>query len=262
MAKKAKNASLSQANKIERRLKAEGKITDKTTYTQRKAMVAEEKSKMKRGKFSNAELIAAAPKGMSRVVEYSTPKGVRGDRYKYEAAELYLKNHFEKIEDKYRAGQAVMNRNALAPMDKRVLEGLVLYQMVQLGMSRKNILDYMEENWNVDRLAAATMVSYVLTQLADTDEKDRERGKAVYCERLENLYATCVGRGDVANALKVMEQMGRIKGYFNDTTVVAPVMNFKFGNEPSTVVIPSEAAEPAEEVKEIPEELKEEFNWS
>lgn len=214
--------------------------------------------------FPSVALPKQAPEGMSRVVTYSNPDSIaRGEkRYRVEKADVYLKAKFQGIEDKYRKGQAVMNRNNMTAPERKILEGWVLHRMIREGLSRKAIMDIMEDEWNVDRSAAATMMSFVLNQLVETDEKQRERGKAVYFERLENLYASCMKRNDTANALKVLEQMAKARGFYNDTTVVAPVMNFKFGNEPSMIEIPPESVHPAEEVKEIPEELKEEFNWS
>lgn len=212
------------------------------------------------------ELCKEAPEGMERVVEYSGVRAISNgnNRYRVEKADIYLKAKFEGIEDKYRKGQAVMNRNNMTAPERKILEGWVLHRMIREGLSRKAIMDIMEDEWNVDRSAAATMMSFVLNQLVETDEKQRERGKAVYFERLENLYANCMERNDTANALKVLEQMAKARGFYNDTTVVAPVMNFKFGTEPSMIELPPDAVHPveAEEVKEIPEELKEEFNWS
>lgn len=215
-------------------------------------------------KGNSGKLWKEAPEGMERVVEYSTANSIANGnkRYKVKKADVYLKAKFKTAEDKYRKGQAVMNRNNMTAPERKILEGWVLHRMIREGLSRKAIMDIMEDEWNVDRVAAATMVSFVLGQLVETNEKERERGKAVYFERLENLYANCMERNDVQNALKVLEQMAKARGFYNDTTVVAPVMNFKFGNEPSMIEIPPESVHPAEEVKEIPEELKEEFNWS
>lgn len=187
------------------------------------------KKKAKKNKFDAA--INTAPEGMLRVVEYSSITGISNPRYKPDKADIYLKAHFESIEDKYRAGNAVMNRNCLNAAEKRMIEGWVLTKMVKLGMSRKEIMDIMETEWNIDRRAAATLMAFVLNNLVETDQKQKEQGRAVYLERLENLYGECLARKDISNALKVLEQIAKAKGFFSDTTVVAPVMNFKFGGD-------------------------------
>ena len=178
----------------------------------------------------------AAESGMSRVVTYSSMNAIatNNPRYKVEKADVYLKAKFATIEDKYRKGNAVMNRNNLTAPERKILEGWVLHRMIREGLSRKAIMDIMEEEWNVDRQAAGVMVGFVLNQLVETNETEKERGRAVYLERLEELYRNCLERNDVQNALKVMEQMAKARGFYNDTTVLAPVMNFKFGTEPET----------------------------
>lgn len=178
----------------------------------------------------------AAASGLSRTVTYSNVDSIvkPNSRYRVEKADVYLKAKFATAEDKYRKGQAVMNRNNMTNPERKILEGWVLHRMIREGLSRKAIMDIMEEEWNVDRCAAATMMSFVLNQLVETSEKEKERGRAVYLERLEELYRNCIERNDVQNALKVMEQMAKARGFYNDTTVLAPVMNFKFGSEPET----------------------------
>lgn len=209
---------------------------------------------MGRKKANFDKAVAKAPSGMTRVVTYSSITGVKNDRYKFEKADAYLKAHFNAMDEESRKGYNAMRAKNLSVSERRIMEGWVLSKMVNQGLSKKNIVTDMQEEWGVDKAAANLMVNYVISTLVDVNEKDKERGRVVYLERLENMYRICMEQGDIKTALGVLEQLAKTRGYYNDTTVLSPVMNFKFGNEPN-IIIPKQDVLPEEgEAEALPAE--------
>lgn len=114
----------------------------------------------------------------------------------------------------------------------------IISMIVKKGMSSRNVSGYIKKNWGVSHSTATRYVEDALHSLAPLSEKDKTAALEIHRERLEDLYHRAVKDNRIESALKVLEQMAKINGYYNDTMVVnMPVMQFKFGDDDNLIML-------------------------
>lgn len=112
----------------------------------------------------------------------------------------------------------------------------IICQLVKRGMSPSEVRAYMKQKWEVSHTVAEKYVRDAIDSLVKIDGYNKNLAIQIHKERLEDLYAKAVDKNKIDSALKVLEQMAKINGYYNDTMIVnMPVMQFKFGDEDNII---------------------------
>ncbi len=183
------------------------------------------KAKIKRPKkYKDAQQYeaATAPKGCSKAI-YKPPENLE---YPYRRAEMYLKSRMDEI----KASGCTLS--VLTAGEKRVMDSYIIGKIAREGYSASNLLDFMQTEWQMTDGQSRAVLRRVLDGLTENNKLFAQRAKNIYIERLETIYRLAMERGNFATALKVLEQMAKAQGFWNDINIVAPVMNFKFGGTP------------------------------
>lgn len=117
----------------------------------------------------------------------------------------------------------------------------IISQVVKNGMSLNDVRAYMRQNWGVGYTTSENYMKTALGSLAEMDKDNKNIALAVHRERLEDLYSRAVENNKIDSALRVLEQMAKVNGYYNDTMVVnMPVMQFKFGDDDNLIMYKNE----------------------
>lgn len=173
--------------------------------------------------------------GRTRDLELKTcPEGLKGAivkpasnlQYPWERAGEYLKKRMDEL---VAAGDTLAK---LSAGEKKVLDSYVLGKIAREGYSASQLLSFMQNEWQLTEGQSKGVLNRVLDGLSESNKLYAARAKNIYIERLETIYREAMDKNQYSTALKVLEQMAKAQGFWNDINIVAPVMQFKFGGAP------------------------------
>lgn len=99
------------------------------------------------------------------------------------------------------------------------------------GMSQTEVARQISSRWECCLRSAQKYVSEAMSALTKDYDKYQDTARTAHLRRLEAIMQDCLDRGQTEQALKAMDQISKINGYYNETKtlkVEAPI-KFEFG---------------------------------
>lgn len=173
--------------------------------------------------------LKTCPEGLTPAI-VNAPSNLQ---YPWERAGEYLKS---------RLGELVAAGDHLGKLtagERKVMDSYVLGKIAREGYSASQLLSFMQNEWQLTEGQSKNVLNRVLDSLSESNKLYAARAKNIYIERLETIYREAMSKDHFSTALKVLEQMAKAQGFWNDINIVAPVMQFKFGGtpEPGTITV-------------------------
>jgi len=105
--------------------------------------------------------------------------------------------------------------------------------LIVKGWSQKKIRDHLFEKYNISRPNGANYIRKALQALDVVLYEKEDKLFAIQVNRMEGLLETAMNNNDVANAIKVINEMNKVYGLHKekkDINLKAPTIKFEFGN--------------------------------
>ena len=118
--------------------------------------------------------------------------------------------------------------------DMETLRDTFIINKMTKGTPRRALIDLMVEKLGINATTAKAYIGNALDNLVTVKgESEVSRLRNLSMERLDTIYSMAIRKGDLKEARMTVETMAKIGGVFEEknTTVVAPMFQFKFGGE-------------------------------
>lgn len=111
-------------------------------------------------------------------------------------------------------------------------------ELIVKGWSQKKIRDHLFEKYNIQRMNGANYIRKALQALDVVLYEKEDKLFAIQVNRMEGLLETAMNNNDVANAIKVINEMNKVYGLHKEKKDInlkaEETIKFKFGDMDST----------------------------
>lgn len=139
------------------------------------------------------------------------------------------KNHVEQNQRKFRIAEVI--------------------KRIRKGWSRAKILEWIEDQWNVQKATASNYIKMAYEVLGEASDEVIENSRIIQLERLEDLLKDALEGNDRANSLKALDMINRLHGLYIEKKEVkldTQKLKFSFGDEAENDVYDGEGLDTEE----------------
>ena len=134
---------------------------------------------------------------------------------------------------KYQSYTEAGGRNTVEKNQRKYRIAEVI-KLITKGWSRTNILQWVQDQWEVSRASASDYIKMAYEVLGEASDEVIENSRNIQLERLEDLLKQALESGDKANSLKALDMINRLHGLYIEKKEVkldTQKLRFSFGDE-------------------------------
>lgn len=134
---------------------------------------------------------------------------------------------------KYQSYTEAGGRNTVEKNQRKYRIAEVI-KLITKGWSRTNILQWVQDQWEVSRASASDYIKMAYEVLGEASDEVIENSRNIQLERLEDLLKQALESGDKASSLKALDMINRLHGLYIEKKEVkldTQKLRFSFGDE-------------------------------